>query len=34
MLVYTRYHERRNDHGLDDYRYTVRNAADLRKLES
>lgn len=34
QAVYTRYHERRNDHGLDDYQHTIRYAADLRKLES
>ena len=33
-VVYSRYHERRNDHGLDDYHDTVRCAADLRGLES
>jgi flavin-dependent dehydrogenase len=32
--AYAKYHERRNDHGLDDYHYTVRYAADLRKLDS
>jgi hypothetical protein len=32
--AFTRYHERRNAHGLDAYHDTVRFAADLRALEN